>query len=898
MKMSSLPQSCRSRMLRREKRAPHPRLACLLAFPFRTCTWLFSSGAGVVTGQVSLPGERATLPEGSVATGTARRVLTEEQGSAPRAEESPETDPRRPPGTERLTGLKKPVLEEGEKAVELSPGEAGHLKNEMVNRAQQQNLAQNPEQADGGEKKKQHGVRNTLNGYYEKYITSILDDAHGKRVAVNVNKVLPAASPQETYRYYDVPLACPPDLVYPQLMSLGQIVKGDRLVSSRLDFPRLPAKFYSAKLPDGDQYLDRFIHQEPERVVCTRYYGPEQLQDLREMIDRQFIFELEVDEFPISGFVGLKIDTETYDSYATLETQQKKEAKDDPNADMEAMTEYTATRMWGMYHQIMSDDDYPAEDADGKPLKYRYFLATRFNLQLTHQHGDIREVKMQEAPLKYLTEITEMPKDGSYLKVDWKLAVGWWPSEDSYPTTREEAIDQQIEDNDFHMWHDLDEDMDDEKKSEQWSWLDLPDSPKFRMRVHWMGIGNSLLILLVLLVVQVWYLSRNVTQDLLSPDHFYAEVAGSQGSVLPTSLGSSVEMTSMSGGAGKKKGTGVPGTGGTRELRPSELGIAIGWKLLHADVFRTPPMRLWLCASVGAGIQLLCMSFFVIACGCIEHFHHRGSVMSALFYGYIFSSLVGGYVSGSWYQRLGGQSWTLNMFATSVIFAGPCFAVWAAGNTIAIFYNSTAALPFLYIVLFLFLYVCVTVPLTLVGCALGRQVAIRDLRKSEQASYFPCRTNKLERKVPRSPWFCTPPVQYTICGLLPFSSLYVEIHYIFDSMWGPARYTVYGILLFAVLLALLNSGLVSVLFLYLQLSSENWRWYWNSFLSGAAAAAFFLLYCAYFFMTTEMDSFLQVSFYGLYCILLAYAAALIMGALTFVTCANFMRFIYKYAKSD
>lgn len=129
-------------------------------------------------------------------------------------------------------------------------------------------------------------------------------------------------------------------------------------------------------------------------------------------------------------------------------------------------------------------------------------------------------------------------------------------------------------------------------------------------------------------------------------------------------------------------------------------------------------------------------------------------------------------------------------------------------------------------------------------------------------------------------------------------SVYVELHYIFDSVWGHARYTVYGILLLAAILTLTNSSVISIMFLYLQLSNEDWKWWWRSFLSGFSMAWFFVLYAVYFFSTTEMDSFLQISFFFLYSVLLAYGIGLMMGALTFLSSVSFMKYIYSHIKSD
>ncbi len=212
-----------------------------------------------------------------------------------------------------------------------------------------------------------------------------------------------------------------------------------------------------------------------------------------------------------------------------------------------------------------------------------------------------------------------------------------------------------------------------------------------------------------------------------------------------------------------------------------------GWKLLHADVFRAPRHRMLFCSSIGAGVQLGVMVLCVILVGCYDNFHHRGSAMSAMAYFYILASLVGGYVSGNWYQRLHGDHWSLNMLLTTVVFVGPAFICWAILNTIAIAYNSTAAFPFIYIVFLMGAHICLTVPLTVIGATVGRQFALRDLRNSDTKSYFPCRTNKLERRIPPEQCMRGKLVQYFICGAVPFCSIYVEAHYILDSVWGLAR---------------------------------------------------------------------------------------------------------------
>ena len=55
---------------------------------------------------------------------------------------------------------------------------------------------------------------------------------------------------------------------------------------------------------------------------------------------------------------------------------------------------------------------------------------------------------------------------------------------------------------------------------------------------------------------------------------------------------------------------------------------------------------------------------------------------------------IAGYVSGAFYRQLGGTDWVLNVGVTFGLFTGPTFLVWAYLNTVALFYGSSAALPF------------------------------------------------------------------------------------------------------------------------------------------------------------------------------------------------------------
>ena len=76
-----------------------------------------------------------------------------------------------------------------------------------------------------------------------------------------------------------------------------------------------------------------------------------------------------------------------------------------------------------------------------------------------------------------------------------------------------------------------------------------------------------------------------------------------------------------------------------------ELLEESGWKLVHADVLRTPPNATLLACSVGTGSQLLCMSAISIACAALGFLSpaNRGSMLTVTLLLFVLMGSVAGY---------------------------------------------------------------------------------------------------------------------------------------------------------------------------------------------------------------------------------------------------------------
>ena len=184
-------------------------------------------------------------------------------------------------------------------------------------------------------------------------------------------------------------------------------------------------------------------------------------------------------------------------------------------------------------------------------------------------------------------------------------------------------------------------------------------------------------------------------------------------------------------------------------------------------------------------------------------------------------------VSGRLFKQLKGKNWVWNIVLTTGLFPAPLLLVFSVVNTIAWNSNSTAALPFTTICLMLAILVFIHFPSTVLGAVVGRNMT--------QEYRHPCRTNKATREVPDPKnWFRHPATQAFMAGFLPFSAIYIELHYIFAAIWGHKIYTLFGILFLAFIMLIIVTSFITVALLYFQLAREDHRWWWTSILNGGA----------------------------------------------------------------
>ena len=84
-----------------------------------------------------------------------------------------------------------------------------------------------------------------------------------------------------------------------------------------------------------------------------------------------------------------------------------------------------------------------------------------------------------------------------------------------------------------------------------------------------------------------------------------------------------------------------------------------------------------------------------------------------------------------------------------------------------------------------------------------------------------------------------------IFGFVQYIAMRVELHKVITSGFKASMYSMFGFLLLSILSQAIIISLLSIISTYMQLCSQNYRFWWRSFVIGASGALYIALEIAY-----------------------------------------------------
>merc|ERR1719331_428921 len=257
---------------------------------------------------------------------------------------------------------------------------------------------------------------------------------------------------------------------------------------------------------------------------------------------------------------------------------------------------------------------------------------------------------------------------------------------------------------------------------------------------------------------------------------------------------------------------------------------------------------------------------------------------------FTFMGMISGFVSARFCKLFEGDDWKVTTLVTALLWPGFFFFVFFILNLLIWGQKSSGAVPFTTLFAILVLWFGISVPLVYLGSYSGFK---RD------AIELPVRTNQVARKIPEQPWFTHSLFMSLVGGLLPFGAVFTELFFIMFSLWQHQFYYLFGFLALVLLILMVTCAEISIALTYFQLTSEDYNWWWRSFLASASSAVYVFLYSIlYFTSRLQIEKVVPTMLYFGYMLIITSMFFLLTGSIGCLSSFIFVKAIYSSIKID
>ncbi|KAI5963630.1 uncharacterized protein KGF55_002510 [Candida pseudojiufengensis] len=352
------------------------------------------------------------------------------------------------------------------------------------------------------------------------------------------------------------------------------------------------------------------------------------------------------------------------------------------------------------------------------------------------------------------------------------------------------------------------------------------------------------------------------------------------------------------------------------------------WRNLINEVHTIPKNEIILTTLVSGGIQMLIVIIGVIillTLNSIAFFAknsffdtHKGAFFSLSIFCFLGSGLLSSFVGIILHKFF--QNENLNKSYSpykcvlySLLFSAVLplflfllmlilnFFVWAE--------DSSTALPFGTIVIFVLLFILVQCPLGIIGGFYGNNYKFKNYKYDTTTPSTPLsprefnHTRKFSIKsILKSFSLISYFKNVLIFGLIPFGIVYVELLFIFNSVWleKTTFYYMYGFLIITIsmlIIIIIEQTIISIYISLIYFNNPNWSWL--SFQNGFSIGWYIYLYSFYyFFKILNIDDFISSILFFSYMALACFIIGIACGSIGVLTGLVFISKIYKAVKLE
>ncbi|CAF3824125.1 unnamed protein product [Rotaria sp. Silwood1] len=313
---------------------------------------------------------------------------------------------------------------------------------------------------------------------------------------------------------------------------------------------------------------------------------------------------------------------------------------------------------------------------------------------------------------------------------------------------------------------------------------------------------------------------------------------------------------------------------------------------INGDVFRPPQKSILLSTLVGKGVQIAMTFLITLVFATLDFFspHKSGALLTCLILCYILFGIPAGYTSARLYKMFGGTNWMIIALTTTVTCPSLIILMLVFVNILLWASISSRTLPRTTFLALLALWFCISTPCVFIGAYLGFK---RSVYKN------PLPINQIPRQIPEQPFYTKPLLSMLIGGILPFCCISIQLSFIFKSIWAHQYYHDFGFLLVVYIILIITCSEITISLCYLHLCTEDYNWWWRSFLTSGFTGVYVFLYLRFYFVTeVKISDGISRFFYFGYTLMVTFSLFLLTGTIGFLACFWFVRIIYSVIKFD
>lgn len=326
------------------------------------------------------------------------------------------------------------------------------------------------------------------------------------------------------------------------------------------------------------------------------------------------------------------------------------------------------------------------------------------------------------------------------------------------------------------------------------------------------------------------------------------------------------------------------------ELDEAELREESGWKLVRGDVFRAPPYAMVLATLVGAGCQLaLTVLVTMLLCSFrLVDPSVRGHFLTAIIIVFLFTHLVSGFATARLLKLFGMGSWKVAMGCMAALPVTLASGVLLL-NFLHWMRHTSAAIPFTTIIALALVWVLVSLPFGAGGVFLG--YAMDTIAVTAKVSSIP-------RLIPAEAGGRT--IYYAIFGsFVPFVACCVEMSYVLNAFWREEQMYMFGLVTFFLFTVSVLCVEVGIVVTYFTLRDEDYRWWWRSFGTLAAAGVYLFMYSVFFlFRSLKIRQLTSMVLFLAYMFGVSAMFGLALGTISFLGSLWLVQRMYGAIKAD